>query len=156
VQWVSDPRTCVASGGADCDTGFSLGALIILIVTYWPFLAGAAIGKAISRNEWSRSSRTSMPPAFFETSWAPIAIHAWSFFRAQFRSAPAVLQALMLVVVAWAACFYALLGPLIFDAVYSLLCRVRPLRDRRTITVGLSLAAVVTYLVVFGLRSILS
>jgi ABC-type thiamin/hydroxymethylpyrimidine transport system permease subunit len=48
AQWVSDPRTCAATQGTGCDTGYSVGAALVFVFCYIPFVAGGAAGRALS------------------------------------------------------------------------------------------------------------
>ena len=47
AQWVAYPQTCAPTPGTDCDTGYSLGALLVFGICYVPFFVGAVIGRAL-------------------------------------------------------------------------------------------------------------
>lgn len=48
VAWTADPSACTAPAGADCDTGFGLGAVLVFAACYVPSLAGIAFGRWVS------------------------------------------------------------------------------------------------------------
>lgn len=148
VQAVEDARVCMPDPGTGCDTGFTLGAMLIFAICYVPFLVGAGVGKAVALRGTPRSAtRVSVPPVVAEARWAPIGPQAWRYFVREFRPAPPVLKLVMLAVLVWAVSVYALFGPLIFDLAYYLLGIVPQVRARRGLQVGVSLAVAVACVV---------
>ena len=147
-QAVQDARECSPDPGIDCDTGYALGAMLIFAICYVPFLAGAGVGKAVALRGTPRSAmRASVPAVIAEARWAPIGTQAWRYFVREFRPAPTVSKLVMLAVFAWSACFYAFVGPLVFDVAYYLLGLGAGVRARRRLRVGVSLVLAVAYVI---------
>lgn len=72
----------------------------------------------------------------------------------ELRPAPPALKLVMLAVLVWFACFYALFGPLLFDIAYYLLGIVPRVRACRRLHVGLSSAVAVACVIGLLIRSL--
>jgi hypothetical protein len=146
LQWVSDTRSCMPTKGIDCDTGYALGASLIFLICYVPFLGSAALARAVAvRGKPRAAVIPSAPEAILTTPWIPVGRTAWRWFSSRFRSASVGLKVAMLPLLVWAACFYVFLGPLTLDAAYWLLGNVAPIRRDRQLRIGISVGMAVAY-----------
>ena len=76
----------------------------------------------------------------------PIASRCWKWSAPRLRTAPVVVRALIVALLAVGGFFYVLMGPLVFDAAYWLLGKIVRVQADRRVRIGASIVLAVVYL----------